>query len=101
MHDPHSEPIVIDLSADELAGVERAIGQRVPGGELELGDAAVSAFEVDCIEVGGGYELVCDSGALAALATFADDPAVRLQAGLDEDLDAALTLIDAALEEAR
>ena len=87
---------VVELSSAELAGLERAIAPRVPGGELERGDAVVAAFDVDCLRSGAGYELACEPEAFAELLAFVSDADVRLQGGLDEDLDAAINAVLAA-----
>lgn len=90
---------VIELSAAELAGLERAIPPGPPGGELALGDAVIATFDIDCLPAGSGYELICEPDGFQALVEFVSDGAVRLQGGLDEDLDDAIDKITAAAED--
>lgn len=92
--------VVVGLSAAQLAGLERAIPPGPPGGELALGDAVIARFDIDCLASGPGYELVCEPDGFAALVAFVNDAAVRVQGGLDEDLDEAIEAITEAADEA-
>lgn len=94
-----ADPVVVVLSAAELAGLERAIAPRVPGGELELGDAVIATFDIDCLHTGAGYELTCEPEGFVELLTFVTEADVRLQGGLDDDLDAAIDAVLAAADD--
>lgn len=91
---------VVTVSAAQLAGLERAIPPGPPGGELAPGDAVVSAFDIECRGAGSSYELVCEPDGFHALVAFVNDPDVRVQGGLDEDLDDAINTVLEAAEEA-
>lgn len=100
MGEAADEQIVVQLTASELAGLERTIPPGPPGGELAAGDAVVSAFDIDLRAIGPDYELVCEPAGFRALVAHVDDVGVRVQGGLDEDLDEAITKVLEAAEEA-